>query len=270
MAQLVKRIRTEQGDLQIDYNALANLPDVVTKEYGNTTYVTQESGNERYVTYEYGNNTYITYEHGDDTYVTKEAANAAYMPRDMACEKRDFANDSAAEDAIIMELFSAMSNERQKLLWANKNGGVWLWIISKAAAQYGSVIAYKYSTYGTTQIMSKSIWNGTLSEWSMLNPEMQLNIEYRTMEYWLGKPVYTKIVSLGNLPNNTRKSVVYSDTNDKTAIRCSGVNSEGETIPLKHDDMEIKIYASNKNIHVTSNYDASSMTGHAQVWYVKE
>ena len=28
MADLVKKIRTESGDLQIDYNALANKPDL--------------------------------------------------------------------------------------------------------------------------------------------------------------------------------------------------------------------------------------------------
>lgn len=32
MAQYIKKIRTESGDLQIDYNALANLPDPVTVE----------------------------------------------------------------------------------------------------------------------------------------------------------------------------------------------------------------------------------------------
>jgi hypothetical protein len=32
MAQLITRIRTESGDLQIDYNALANLPDTPTPE----------------------------------------------------------------------------------------------------------------------------------------------------------------------------------------------------------------------------------------------
>ena len=35
MADYVTRVRTSSGDLQIDYNALANLPDVATKKYVN-------------------------------------------------------------------------------------------------------------------------------------------------------------------------------------------------------------------------------------------
>ena len=41
MAQLVKKIRTEQGDLQIDYNALANLPVIHTYTSLNDAGITQ-------------------------------------------------------------------------------------------------------------------------------------------------------------------------------------------------------------------------------------
>ena len=43
MAQYVTKIKTDAGELQIDYNALANLPDVVTKEYGAATYVPKDA-----------------------------------------------------------------------------------------------------------------------------------------------------------------------------------------------------------------------------------
>ena len=33
MSQYITKIRTDSGDKQIDYNALANLPDLITKKY---------------------------------------------------------------------------------------------------------------------------------------------------------------------------------------------------------------------------------------------
>ena len=38
-------------------------------------------------------------------------------------------------------------------------------------------------------------------EW--INPPMVSGVEYRTTERWMGKPVYTKIISFGKLPNAT-------------------------------------------------------------------
>lgn len=258
MAQLVKKIRTEQGDLQIDYNALANLPDVVTKAYGNATYVTQESGDE----------TYVTYEYGDNIYLTKNDAEEAYAPRGMVTETVSYGADDN-EDEIIMNLFVNTRNNTQRAVYAVNNGSPWFWIIAKTSDDYGCIIAYKYGYWGIPFVKYKSIWEGTVSSWSVTNPEMEPGVEYRTIEHWRGYPVYTKLIDFGALPNNIKKSVSYTDVSVRSAIRCSATTSAGDTIPLKNGTQELAIYASNKNIHITSNYDASGMTGYAQVWYVK-
>lgn len=44
-------------------------------------------------------------------------------------------------------------------------------------------------------------------EWEWVNPPMQLGVEYRTTERWIGKPVYVKAVDCGTLPNNDSKTV---------------------------------------------------------------
>lgn len=46
---------------------------------------------------------------------------------------------------------------------------------------------------------------GDEKEW--INPPMVVGTEYRTAERYEGKPVYTKLVDFGNLPNSARKSV---------------------------------------------------------------
>lgn len=44
-------------------------------------------------------------------------------------------------------------------------------------------------------------------EWEWVNPPMELGVEYRTTERWMGKPVYVKVVDCGTLPNNDSKTV---------------------------------------------------------------
>lgn len=43
--------------------------------------------------------------------------------------------------------------------------------------------------------------------WEWVNPPMELGVEYRTTERFMGKPVYKQLVSIGELPNN---SVAYA------------------------------------------------------------
>ena len=49
----------------------------------------------------------------------------------------------------------------------------------------------------------------TWSEWEFVNPPMELGVEYRTTERYLGKPVYVKAVDCGAMANN--KTIVITD-----------------------------------------------------------
>lgn len=44
--------------------------------------------------------------------------------------------------------------------------------------------------------------------WEWVNPPMQLGVEYRTTERYLGKPVYVKLVDCGAMANNKNVSIV--------------------------------------------------------------
>lgn len=173
-------------------------------------------------------------------------------------------------DDVIMDIYSRMLDDQQtRRVCANENGEVWFWDIFRSSEDYGCLMAYKYGAYGIALIRSKNIYNGNISLWAYQNPDVNVGIEYRTMEHWQGRPVYTKLIDLGGLPNNTKKSVSYVDTAVKSAIRCVGMTVNGDTLPLYSNDGIINIYASNKNVHVISNYDASDVGGYAQIWYVK-
>lgn len=52
-----------------------------------------------------------------------------------------------------------------------------------------------------------------LAPMEYLNPPMQLGVEYRTTERYLGKPVYVKTINMGNLPGNAVKQASFQSNN---------------------------------------------------------
>ena len=48
----------------------------------------------------------------------------------------------------------------------------------------------------------------TWTEWDISNPPLELGVEYRTTEQYLGKPVYTKVVDCGYMANGKTVEIV--------------------------------------------------------------
>lgn len=59
------------------------------------------------------------------------------------------------------------------------------------------------------RVFNNNVWGPF--EW--VNPPMILGTEYRTTERYLGKPVYTKAINFGVIPNNSVKSVSHGIAN---------------------------------------------------------
>ena len=84
------------------------------------------------------------------------------------------------------------------------------------------------------------------------NPPMQLGVEYRTTERYLGKPVYVRLVSCGSAPSNSLKKIdtgldytvidrrltptgnMYASSNDNFSIPCESTNVAGENLNIVH------------------------------------
>ena len=66
--------------------------------------------------------------------------------------------------------------------------------------------------------------------WEWVNPPMQLGVEYRTTERYLGKPVYVRTIDFGTLPNNTMKIVTFGDDTIRM-ISAHGIMTGGYVIP---------------------------------------
>ena len=78
------------------------------------------------------------------------------------------------------------------------------------------------------------------SEYEYLNPPMQLGVEYRTTERYMGKPVYVKLVDFGALPNTASKYVNPNISNfekliEPMTVTIAGSDSSVHDSPLLAD-----------------------------------
>ena len=77
-----------------------------------------------------------------------------------------------------------------------------------------------------TRVRNTSISNAW-QPWEWLTPPMELGVEYRTTERYLGKPVYTKVVDCGNLPNGTTAEVAHGVANVGIVVGAQAIASNG-------------------------------------------
>lgn len=86
----------------------------------------------------------------------------------------------------------------------------------------GSSSYQTFYNYGYTATRYTADVGVTWSPWEYVNPPMQLGVEYRTVERYNGKPVYTKAVNFGALPANSSKSVAHGILNMATCFEVRG------------------------------------------------
>lgn len=89
--------------------------------------------------------------------------------------------------------------------------GGWHYIIH---LNYDSATALQLAAYVSGEVYGArekrlNVWG----DWEHTNPPMELGIEYRTTERYLGKPVYVKLINCGNLPDGTTKEVAHGIEN---------------------------------------------------------
>lgn len=87
-------------------------------------------------------------------------------------------------------------------------------VLSKILGTSASLIGLSPDPRGTTNGLWRMLKdNGNWQPVEWINPPMQLSVEYRTTERYLGKPVYTKAINFGVIPNNSVKSVSHGIAN---------------------------------------------------------
>lgn len=99
-------------------------------------------------------------------------------------------------------------------------------------------------------------------EW--INPPMRSGVEYRTTERWMGKPVYTKIIPFGTLPNATAMNKSWSPDSGMAAqvISAVAISNSGGMLNLIDS-------ANTSSIWIVTNDDYSSQTADVVLKYTK-
>lgn len=139
----------------------------------------------------------------------------------------------------------------------------------------GSLIQTAYSEAYPGCSAQRKCTDGTWGEWEWINPPMQLGVEYRTTERYLGKPVYCKLVDFGTLPNNATKNVSLNIDNPEYLVGIWGNVDKNFNIPSNNfgggivEDSIVTIWTNLLSVYISTNGDRSIQSAIILVKYTK-
>lgn len=191
------------------------------------------------------------------------------------------------EDATIPEGRSANNITASGFYYCDKdtpNSNDWVILHIQRDVGYAVQFGRTYNQGSGWPIVTR-VRNANISNawqpWEWLTPPMELGVEYRTTERYLGKPVYCKVIDCGAVPDaNTNKTVDFADLGISRIISWTGnVDVGGNTFALPYQ--EIGREAGNATIYVFVNYDGITLrtdsrwfaenggTAQCTIWYTK-
>ena len=145
------------------------------------------------------------------------------------------------------------------------------WYVHCISHYDGSKTQYAFSVPAASGILAGTVCkrymnDGTWGEWEYINPPMQLGVEYRTTERYLGKPVYAKLVNFGALPNASNKSVAHNLASPLNMVDGKITDSNGSFVT----NYNIKNFAiSTANMIVETETDMSGVSAYILLKYTK-
>lgn len=115
---------------------------------------------------------------------------------------------------------------------------------------------------------------------NIINAEVYSTTEVKTNSVWIdGKPIYRKVIDIGNLPNNSSKSIATGiDFNYATLVKLYGFakfSSNNICFPLPLASPAVLGYAiminvdNSNNVVVSTGTDRSSYSGYVIIEYTK-
>ena len=149
--------------------------------------------------------------------------------------------------------------------------GGWHYIIH---LNYDSATALQLAAYMSGEVYGArekrlNVWG----DWEHTNPPMELGIEYRTTERYLGKPVYVKLFDCGTIPaQGTHKDLVFSPDADSIVSVTAYSSRRGTTLPYYDaNGVRYAITGTGGNSVMIWNYSESltDTNVHALIKYTK-
>ena len=110
----------------------------------------------------------------------------------------------------------------------------------------------------------------TWGAWEFVKVPMDIGVEYRTTERYLGKPVYVKAVNFGALPNATTKTVTWAASGEVLAVlSVEATGSQGAPVGLGASLSGTEITATTTTLYIKSSGDYSADTAVFRIKYTK-
>lgn len=145
----------------------------------------------------------------------------------------------------------------------------WYLFVAAYGDGHTNCIQILYPATVTHSELRRKLVAGTWRDWVCENPPMSLGVEYRTPERWQNKPVYTKLIDFGAMPNSSAKEVAHGATATQI-VRCRGQISDGRTIPYGGTHIyNVDVFANLTNVIIDTNSSYSQYTATVQIWYTK-
>lgn len=118
------------------------------------------------------------------------------------------------------------------------------------------------------------IWNFSawVQDWTYDNPPMDVGYEYRTSEFYGGKPVYQKIVDFGALPTYSKKEVQHNISNIQRVIFATiSVNNSDWAIAYNSTSYLSDFQVNVNRVQITTNGSSlgSASTAWVLIRYIK-
>lgn len=135
-------------------------------------------------------------------------------------------NNDTELGTVLDAIYNNMNSGETKLIrfagYPSNSDYLWYGFLFKSSANYGSLVAYSAFAKGVS--VTKTKYSGTWQPLEWTNPPMNPGTGYRTTEFWNNdKPVYTKLIDIGYLPNASTKNidgVIESGIEDLVELKC--------------------------------------------------
>lgn len=111
--------------------------------------------------------------------------------------------------------------------------------------------------------------DGSWLPWEWIDPPMELGLEYRTTERYLGKPVYVQAINFGALPNAAKKAINHGIPGISAVIDIYGNVYDQSLTVGAFDGSVYRISGDNRQIIVYTNTDISNYTAVVVIKYTK-
>lgn len=132
------------------------------------------------------------------------------------------------------------------------------------------VIQHQFAHYNGLWLELVRSKIGGWSDWEWVNPPMTPGVEYRTTERWNGKPVYTKLVDFGELPNTSTKVKESVLPTNITAISATGYAKTATTSKIiTSSDVMIEVNNEWGHIVCITRANISGSNAYIAVKYIK-